>query len=99
VCADGTRSTRDHLGPADAAKGVTGECEAEDAEDPCGMYGAQGENLSEGDSSEGVPEEEGADEETGDGLEQVAAGSGCGGAHADTRLNEARWRFLGESDW
>ena len=53
------------------------------------MYDAQGEDLVEGDSAEGVPEEEGADEQTGDGLEQVAAAAGCGrSAHAGTWPSE-----------
>ena len=63
------------------------------------MGGTQGEDLGEGDSAERVPEEEGTDEQAGDGLEEVAAGSGCGGAHAGTLKNEVRWTVLRESDW
>src|SRR5205823_14127944 len=44
VGADGTFSARHHLGPADAAEAVAGECEAEYAEEPCGMYGAKRED-------------------------------------------------------
>src|SRR6266702_4251625 len=40
VSADGTSRARHHLGPADAAQGIAGEGEAEDAEDPGRMYGA-----------------------------------------------------------
>ena len=76
MVADGARAARHHLGPADAAQSVAGEGEAEDAEDPYRMDEAQGENLIEGDSAEGVPEEEGADEQAGDGLQQIAAAAG-----------------------
>jgi hypothetical protein len=92
VSTEGTLTAGHHLAPADAAKGVTGEGEAEDAENPCGMRYAQGEDMGEGDSAEGVPEEKGADEQAGDGLHQVAvaAGFGCGG-HAGNQPSEQGW--------
>src|SRR5258708_87873 len=63
VLADGACAARHHLGPADAAQGVAGEGEADDTEDPFGMHETQREDLVEGDSAEGVPEEEEADED------------------------------------
>ena len=56
------------------------------------MDGTQSEDLVEGDSAEGIPEEEGADEQAGDGLQQVAVAAGCGyGAHAENRSSEQAW--------
>lgn len=65
------------------------------------MREAEGEDLVEGDSAEGVPEEEGADEQAGDGLVQIAAGAaGCGGdAHADTRVDQEMWGRMEETSW
>ena len=69
VCAEGARTAGHHLAPANAAQGVAGDGEAEDAEDPDRMRRAQSEDMSEGDSAEGIPEKEGADEQTGDCLQ------------------------------
>jgi hypothetical protein len=100
---DGARPERHHLAPANAAKGVAGEGEAEDAEDPRGMNEAQCEDLIEGDSAEGVPEEEGADEHAGDGLQQIASAGGLSRrAHAGTwpgRLSRGRWRVAQRRGW
>jgi hypothetical protein len=90
VTAEGASRAGHHLAPAHTAQGVAGEGEAEDAEDPCGMYCAQSEDLVERDSAEGVPKEEGADEQAGNGLQQVAIACGCD-AHARTRPNEEGW--------
>jgi hypothetical protein len=91
VSPDGEDPARHHLTPADTTQGIAGECKTENAEDPRRMFEAEGEDLIEGDSAEGVPEEEGADEKTGNGLRQVAAGAGCGGgAHAGTWASEGR---------
>ncbi len=100
VGADGAGAAGHHLGPANAAESVAGEGEGEDADDPWRMGKAQGEDLGEGDSAEGVPEEEGTDEQAGDGLEEIAAGSGCGGGgHAGTQSSEMRGPVLQGSDW
>ena len=73
------------MSPADAAEGIASEGETEDAEDPCGMNGAECEDLIEGDSAEGVPEEKGTDEKAGDGLVEVTGlGGRGGGVHAET---------------
>ena len=67
------------------------------------MGGMQGEDVVEGDSAEGVPEEESADEKAGNGLQKVAATGGRGGgAHAGTRrsgLSQGRWEITQYSDW
>ena len=76
VSAEGTRTARHHLGPADATQSVAGEGETQNAEDPYRMDRAEGEDVGEGDSAEGVPEKEGADEQAGNGLKQVAAIAG-----------------------
>lgn len=64
------------------------------------MRGAQREDLGEGDSAEGVPEEEGTDEETGDGLQQVSALVDCRcSSHADTPRCKGRCEVAREAGW
>jgi hypothetical protein len=85
VVAEGTAVVRHHLAPANATQGVAGKSEADDSEDPCRMSSAESAELVKMDVVEGVPEEEGADEQAWDGLQQVAAIGG--GTHAGNRVD------------
>jgi hypothetical protein len=65
------------------------------------MCEAKSEDLVEGDSAEGVPEEEGADEEAGNGLVKIAAAPGwsCGyGVHRDTGPDNGRESLIRERE-
>jgi hypothetical protein len=93
VALDGASAARHHLAPTETAQAVTGEGEADDAKDPCGMDETESKDLVEGDSAEGVPKEEGADEQAWNGLIEIAAfgWSGGYGVHRDT-APRALWR-------
>ncbi|MDE1177403.1 MAG: hypothetical protein PW789_12495 [Edaphobacter sp.] len=62
-----------HAGPAKAAQGVAGEGEAEDTGDPDWVLEAERAELGGVDSTEGIPEEEGADEKARDGFDEITA--------------------------
>ena len=66
--------------PANTTEGVAGSSEEEDAEDPDGTGKAECADFGEADAAKGVPEEKAADEQAGDGFEEVLPARG--GGHA-----------------
>ena len=62
-----------HLGPSHATQGVAGDGEADDTSYPTGMNQAKRAYLFKRDAAKGVPEEEGADEQTRYRFEEIAA--------------------------